>query len=61
MHGQNISPALSWSDEPTGTQSFAVTIYDPDAGRRVDPQRRRLLTFFSKEALLIPALPAAAG
>jgi Raf kinase inhibitor-like YbhB/YbcL family protein len=29
--GQNISPALSWSGEPTGTQSFAVTIYDADA------------------------------
>jgi phosphatidylethanolamine-binding protein (PEBP) family uncharacterized protein len=23
--GQNISPTLSWSGEPTGTQSFAVT------------------------------------
>ena len=33
--GQNISPALSWSGAPTGTQSFAVTIYDPRcAGRR---------------------------
>ena len=29
--GQHISPALSWSGEPTGTQSFALTMYDPDA------------------------------
>jgi Raf kinase inhibitor-like YbhB/YbcL family protein len=29
--GGNISPALSWSGEPAGTQSFAITMYDPDA------------------------------
>lgn len=29
--GANISPALHWSKIPTGTKSFAVTVYDVDA------------------------------
>lgn len=29
--GGNHSPAISWSGEPAGTESFAVTMYDPDA------------------------------
>jgi len=29
--GQNISPALTWSHAPAGTQSFAVLMDDPDA------------------------------
>jgi len=29
--GGNISPALTWSGAPANTQSFAVSIYDPDA------------------------------
>ncbi len=29
--GGNQSPQLTWSDPPAGTQSFAVTVYDPDA------------------------------
>jgi Raf kinase inhibitor-like YbhB/YbcL family protein len=29
--GTNVSPALSWSGAPAGTQSYALTVYDPDA------------------------------
>ena len=29
--GGNISPALKWSGAPSGTKSFALMLYDPDA------------------------------
>ena len=29
--GGNLSPQLSWTKEPPGTKSFALTVYDPDA------------------------------
>ncbi len=29
--GQDVSPNLSWSGAPTETQSYTVTMYDPDA------------------------------
>lgn len=29
--GQDISPEVSWSNAPTDTKSFVVTLYDPDA------------------------------
>lgn len=29
--GENMSPELTWHNAPAGTQSFAVTIHDPDA------------------------------
>ena len=33
--GEDLSPALSWSDVPDGTQSFAIILDDPDAPRGV--------------------------
>jgi Raf kinase inhibitor-like YbhB/YbcL family protein len=29
--GQNVSPALVWSNVPAGTKSFALQVHDPDA------------------------------
>ncbi len=29
--GANVSPALSWSEPPAGTRSFALLVHDPDA------------------------------
>ena len=29
--GKNLSPDLQWTPGPAGTQSYAVTVYDPDA------------------------------
>lgn len=28
--GDNVSPPLEWSDAPTGTESFVLTLVDPD-------------------------------
>jgi len=37
--GSDSSPPLSWSESPSGTQSFAVIVDDPDAPDPAKPQR----------------------
>ena len=29
--GKNVSPAIAWKNAPSGTKSFALTMFDPDA------------------------------
>ena len=36
--GDDISPALEWSDVPEGTRSFALIVDDPDAPDPADPK-----------------------
>lgn len=33
--GLNVLPTLTWTNTPTGTQSFALTLSDPDAGNAI--------------------------
>jgi len=37
--GDDISPALRWTDPPRGTQSFAIVVHDPDAPDPRAPKR----------------------
>jgi Raf kinase inhibitor-like YbhB/YbcL family protein len=31
LSGGNVSPDLTWTPGPSGTKSYAITLYDPDA------------------------------
>ena len=47
--GPNLSPALEWSGAPEGTNSYILTVHDPDAPTgsgfwRCMPQRSRNVT-----------------
>lgn len=37
--GDDLSPALEWSDVPRGTRSFALVVQDPDAPDPAAPRR----------------------
>jgi Raf kinase inhibitor-like YbhB/YbcL family protein len=45
--GSNLSPAIRWSDVPSGTKSFAIICYDPDVPSKPDS--------VNKEGLVVPA------
>jgi Raf kinase inhibitor-like YbhB/YbcL family protein len=36
--GEDVSPALTWSDVPEGTKSFALIVDDPDAPDPANPR-----------------------
>ena len=37
--GEDLSPALAWTDPPDGTRAFALVVDDPDAPDPAAPQR----------------------
>jgi Raf kinase inhibitor-like YbhB/YbcL family protein len=37
--GEDVSPALRWTDPPSGTRSFALVVHDPDAPDPRAPKR----------------------
>lgn len=37
--GEDVSPALHWSDPPLGTRTFALVVHDPDAPDPRAPKR----------------------
>lgn len=51
--GQNVSPPLTWSGAPAGTQSLAMVVDDPDAPR-AEPWVHWLLYSMSAETASLP-------
>lgn len=45
--GKNLSPAIRWTDVPSGTKSFAMICHDPDVPSKPDN--------VNKEGLVVPA------
>ena len=45
--GKNLSPAVCWTDIPSGTKSFAIICHDPDVPSKPDN--------VNKEGLVVPA------
>jgi Raf kinase inhibitor-like YbhB/YbcL family protein len=62
--GENLSPPLAWMDAPSGTQSFALIIEDPDAPDPHAPERtwvHWVLYDLPSDARSLPAGAAARG
>src|SRR6202051_4246414 len=59
--GQNVSLPLAWSNVRPGTESFAVTVYDPDGARGLGIVHWVLYGIPASTAMLVQGGPPPAG
>jgi hypothetical protein len=55
--GEDISPAVEWSDVPEGTKSFALIVDDPDAPDPANPKMTWVHWIFYNIPATVSSLP----
>lgn len=59
--GQDLSPPLAWESVPSGSQSFALLVDDPDAPDPAAPRRVWVHWILYNLPATLPSLPEGAG